>query len=230
MNFLRCGICRTSFFCESHLRLLLFHGMCILVAIRIMKGEAWMTRRMVCLLAAAVVLVGFSVPAKAAEQTGEIRVSLNYSQLPVSRGTVVLHYVAEPAQGGYRLTEALGGGIVRKEDAHSPDLAQWLEARTGEEGTAQFLDADGNAVFSELEEGLYLLTQTEAPEGCACAEPFLIPLPLDGQWEIQAYPKTTALLTESPRTGQHPAPLIGAMGLVLSGTGLYFCLEKLRKK
>lgn len=195
-----------------------------------MKGEAWMVRRMVCLLAAAVMAAGLTLPVEAAEDRGRILIALDYGDTPVNRGTVVLHYVAEPAGEDYRLTEILGGGIVKKEDALSAELAQWLGERTGQSGTAQFLDADGSTEFSGLEEGLYLLTQTEAPEGYACVQPFLIPIPMNGQWEVLAYPKNTVLLTESPKTGQHPAPLLGAMGLILSGTGLYFCLEKLRKK
>lgn len=195
-----------------------------------MKGEAWMVRRMVCLLAAAVMVAGLTLPAEAAEQTGRILVSLNYGDMPVSSGTVVLHYVAEPLGENYRLTDILGGGIIRQEDAVSAKLAQWLGQQTGEGGTAHFLDADGCSEFSGLKKGLYLLIQRSAPEGYACVQPFLIPIPMDGQWEVQAYPKISLLLTESPKTGQHPAPLIGAMGLILSGTGLYFCLEKLRKK
>jgi len=189
-----------------------------------------MVRRVICFLAAAVLTAGLRLPASASQGQGEIRVSLDYGEEAVNRGTVVLRYVAEPLEGNYRLPEVLGGGIIRREESLSPELAQWLSLRAGQEETVRLLDADGCAVFSGLKEGLYLLIQTDAPEGYACAEPCLIPLPLDGQWQVQANPKTSVLLTESPKTGQHPIPLIGAMGLVLSGTGLYFCLEKLRKK
>lgn len=185
---------------------------------------------MVWFLVATVLMMGLKLPAAATENTGSIRVSLDYGGAPVDRGEVAVYCVAEPLEGSYRLAENYGGGIIRQEDACSPELAQWLSERTASVGDRQPLDPEGRAVFSGLEKGLYLVVQTEAPQGWYCAAPFLVPIPLDGEWEVLAYPKLSVLLTQSPKTGQHPAPLIGAMGLVLSGTGLYFCIEKLRKK
>ena len=185
-----------------------------------------MGRRLVTL--AVVVLMGMVLvlPVRAA-QRGMLQVTLDYGD-SAARAAVALQYVAEETQGDYRLTEAFGGGIIRRADVHSPDLARWLYLKAGE-GTVRILDADCSALFTDLEAGLYLLTQTEVPEGWFPAEPVLIPIPLDGQWEVLANPKTAQLLTPSPQTGQHAWPMLGAMGLVLSGTGLYFCLEKLRK-
>ena len=37
-------------------------------------------------------------------------------------------------------------------------------------------------------------------------------------------------VVESPDTGDHMNPVFTAMGLVLSGMGLYFCGEKIWKK
>ena len=37
-------------------------------------------------------------------------------------------------------------------------------------------------------------------------------------------------VVESPGTGDHMYPVFSAMGLVLSGMGLYFCGEKIWKK
>ena len=186
-----------------------------------------MARRLVCLGAAVLLGAVLAMPVRAA-QRGTLRVTLDYGETG-ARAAVALQFVAEEAQGDYRLTEDFGGGILRGEDVHSPELARWL-AGMAPEGTRQILDADGSAEFTDLGEGLYLLTQTEAPEGWLPADPVLIPMPLAGQWEIQAYPKTAELFTPSPQTGQQAWPMLGAMGLVLSGTGLYFCLEKLRKK
>lgn len=201
--------------------------MCILGIIQVMKGEAWM-RRLAGVLVWLLTLSGMVLQAGAAERTGSIRVQMTYGEQQ-PWGSVALHYLGEPVQGDFRLRESLGGGIICREDVQSPELAQWLSQRTGE-GEVRYLDADGCGEFTGLTEGLYLLTQTEAPEGYACADPFLIPIPLDGQWEVLACPKISMILTESPKTGQHPAPLIGAMGLILSGMGLWLCVEKLRKK
>lgn len=186
-----------------------------------------MARRMITL--AMTVLLGavLTLPVRAA-QKGIVQVMLDYGD-SAARAAVALQFVAEEVQGDYRLTEAFGGGILRGEDIHSPELARWLYASAGE-GTVRILDADGSALFTDLEEGLYLLTQTEVPEGWFPADPVLIPIPMDGQWEVQAYPKTAEFLVPPPKTGQQAWPMLGAMGLVLSGMGLYFCLEKLRKK
>lgn len=183
---------------------------------------------MIGVLAAALLTAGIGLPASAA-QTGTIRVSLDYG-VPVDRGTVVLYRVAEPLEEGYRLGEVFGGGFIRQEEACSAELACWLSERAASGGDIQSLDKTGTAVFSGLGEGLYLLRQTVAPEGWNCCAPFLVPVPLDGEWEILACPKQSELLTSSPKTGQHPAPLFAAMGLVLSGMGLYVCVEKIRKK
>lgn len=184
---------------------------------------------MVWLLAAAVLVMGLQLPVSA-ESTGTIRVSLDYGDSPVDRGEVVVYRVAEPIGDSYRLAENYGGGMIRQTDACTPELAHWLSERTASVGIRQPLGPEGCAVFFGLERGLYLIVQTEAPEGWYCAAPFLVPVPLNGEWEVLACPKLSMLLTGSPKTSQHPAPLIGAMGLVLSGTGLYFCIEKLRKK
>lgn len=189
-----------------------------------------MVRRLVCVLFAAAVLAGSGAQARAAERTGSIRIELDYGEVREDRSEVVLYWVGSPSGEDYRLAESFGGGLIRGEDVQSPELAQWLAGLAGEAGTARILDADAAAEFSRLEEGLYLLVQTQAPEGYYCVAPFLIPLPYEDQWRIQANPKTQQILTESPKTGQHPAPIIAAMGMVLSGLGLVFCAEKLRKK
>lgn len=195
-----------------------------------MKGDAWMVRRMVCILAAAVLLTGLRLPAEAQEKTGSVHVKLDYGDMVVREGAVMLCPVATPLDGCYRLMDIYGGGVIRREDACSPEVALWLAEQMPKESISRLLDADGSTYFSDLEEGLYLLVQTRAPEGYACALPFLVPIPLDGQWNVYANPKTAQLITESPQTGEHPAPLIGAMGLVLSGMGLYVCGERILKR
>lgn len=185
---------------------------------------------MVLVLTAAVLLMGIGAPARAAEGDGSIRISLNYGSRKTGLGAVMLYRVAETAGQAYKLGDTFGGGLIKGEDIQAPELAQWLAEAAGEEGIRRLLDADGTAEFSHLEQGLYLVVQTEPPEGYYAFSPFLIPMPYAGQWEVQANPKTRQLLTESPQTGQHPTPILAAMGLVLSGLGLAACVEKLRRK
>lgn len=187
-----------------------------------------MFRRIWIALALSLVLPALCLGAEAAEGTGSIRVLLLREEAPVG-GTVALSYVGHPAEGGYRLEEAFGGGMVRQEDAHSPYLAQWLGEMAGSDAAVRELDGDGYAAFDGLEEGLYLLVQQEAQEGYSCVKPFLMELPYEGQWNLTAYPKTQELTFASPATGQHPAPILGAMGMVLAGLGLAVCIGRRKK-
>ena len=82
-----------------------------------------------------------------------------------------------------------------------------------------------------IEDGLYLLIQTEPMDGFYSFRPFLVTLPMDDSRSIQVSPLIQPIPSdEPPPTGQHPAPIFAAMALVVSGLGLAFCLDKLRKK
>lgn len=180
-----------------------------------------MLRRMVSVLFAAALLLvlGGQAAAVSVEEKGSICVTLQSG----IDGTLTLYKVGEPISDGYRLSGAFGGGIVKAEDAHSQVLAQWLAEQAGTDGIPRILDADGNAEFSKLNEGLYLLLQTETEQGYYPIDPFLVTLPYAGVWDVEASPKTENLLEESPKTGEHPAPLLAAMVLIGSSVGLIVC-------
>jgi len=188
-----------------------------------------MRRQLMGIFAAAVIVTGGAVQAKAAENPGSIRVVMDGGERTVSSVAVALYHVGEPAEDGYSITESCGGGFVKGYDAQSPELAYWLAEQIVETGWEKELNVDGTVVFEGLQEGLYLLVQTRSEDGFLPAEPFLIPVPCTGEWEVTAYPKTQKLHTEAPKTGQHPAPVLGAMGMVLAGMGLAACVEKIRK-
>ena len=166
-----------------------------------------MVRKIVCVLFAAVTLLGLSVQAKAAEGSGTLRITLENGETVVTKGEMTLYYVGEPTSGGYRLTEEFGGGIVKVEEAMSSSLACWL-ADTAVGGTRRLLDADGSVEFIHLPEGLYLLIQSETAEGYYPIQPFLLTIPYDGRWYIQAYPQAEQILTETPKTGQNILPYL----------------------
>lgn len=187
-----------------------------------------MIRRMLIFLALAAAL---TVPeVSAAEMTGSIQVHLDAGDLAVTNGAVTLYQVGTRSEEGYRIAEGFGGGIVRLEDADSETLAQWLAESVGEEGKTLLLDADGNAVFSNLPEGLYLLVQTQQMDGFYPILPILLTMPQDGSWDVPACRKPAPIVTEIPKTGQTPVPYFGAMGMLLSGTGLVLCAKKQRKR
>lgn len=199
----------------------------------IWKGAQWMVRKLMCTLFAAAMLLNLSTGANAAEEGGSIRVSLNVGELPVTNGSLSLYQVGTPVTDGYRLTEGFGGGIVKEEDAQSPHLAKWLAEGAGETGIDRLLDVDGNAKFSHLEAGLYLIMQTEKTDGFYPLEPFLLMMPSGERWHLQVNADPEPIVIDelsNPQTGQPAAPFLGAMGLVASGVGLYLCADKKRRK
>ena len=92
------------------------------------------------------------------------------------------------------------------------------------------LDADGNAVFSNLEEGLYMLVQTERMDGFYPILPMLLTVPCDGRWDVQEYRNPVPVITEIPKTGQTPAPYFGVLGMILSGSGLILCWKSQKNR
>lgn len=184
-----------------------------------------MRRKLVCILITVLVLLGLESESAAATQTGSIRVDLRFDS-----GSVTLYKVGSPISGGYMLRQEFGGGIISKKDVSSGVLAQWLEEQTESEGWTLPADEQGYADFSRLEEGLYLLVQTQAANGYYPFQPFLVELPYEGQWHIQANPKMEEYPTEQPQTGQSMAPFFWMGGMTASGIGLLGCLMMLRKR
>lgn len=190
-----------------------------------------MVKRLSLALLTAALALSLGLPARAAEEGGSIRIMLDVGDLAATNGAVTLYQVGLEISDGYRILEEFGGGMVKEADARSPHLAQWLTQMTGEGGTTRLLDADGCAEFSRLPDGLYLLVQTEQMDGFYAFRPFLVTLPLEGERSVQVSPLIQPIVVdEIPATGQHPAPILAAMVLVVSGLGLAVCLDKIRKK
>ena len=169
-----------------------------------------------------------SMTVSAAEK-GSVRIKLDVGELPVINGAFTISRVGMPITDGYRIEEAFGGGFVRREDAQSPHLAQWLSGMKDENSITILLDVDGNAVFSDLSEGLYLLRQTERTDGFYPIQPFLMTIPADGRQNVNVYLEPLPMVADSPPTGQNPTPYIGAIGLVLSVAGMVLIVEGKRR-
>lgn len=189
-----------------------------------------MFRRVICVLFAGAVVLSLGLSVLAVEETGSIRVTLQSSGRALKSGSVTLYRAGDPVSGGYRLEDSFGGGFVPEEDACSAALAGWLAEQAEMGGTPRILDADGSAEFSGLEDGLYLLVQSENVAGYYPIQAFLVTIPYGGQQNVEAFPKVEKVPGENPKTGQHPAPIIAAMGLVFSGVGLFLCVDSRRKK
>lgn len=182
-----------------------------------------MRRQLMGVMLTALVLIGGVIRAEAAERTGSIRVMSDNGNEAVPGREVVLQFVGQPSPDGYILTDSFGGGLIRYEDDRSSSLAQWLAEIPGGERLEPVADTQSGAEFKNLPEGLYLLKQESV-------RPVMIAIPSEGLWDLTVTPQKKMVAVESPKTGQHPAPIIGAMGLVLTGMGLVFCFEKIKKK
>ena len=185
-------------------------------------------RKVIWFLCLSVCVFSLSTAAFAAENRGSIGVKLEAGDLPVINGAVTLYQVGIKMEEGYRITEAFGGGMIHQSDADSEKLAQWLAESAEEAGMSMLLDADGNAFFSELEEGLYMLVQTERIDGFYPIYPVLLTIPQNDNWDILIHKAPVPVVTELPKTGQSPSPFFGILGMILSATGLLLCRKKIR--
>ena len=182
--------------------------------------------RLLCLAACLFVTAPIAV---AAETRGSIQIKLEAGDLAVINGAVTLYQVGIKTEEGYRIAEAFGGGVIRYEDTNSATLAGWLAESAVEPGISMLLDADGNAVFSELEEGLYMLVQTERMDGFYPINPILLEVPQEGNWDVLVHREPVPIVTELPKTGQSPLPFLGVAGMLLSAAGLILCSRKIRE-
>ena len=177
-----------------------------------------------------VLLLSLRVSAGASELKGSVEVKLDAGELPVTNGAVSLYLVGIPIDGGYRLLDGYGGGIVRREDVGSGSLAYWL-SELACSGRELLLDVDGRVVFSGLEEGLYLVEQPQRMDGFYPFRAFLAEVPSGGRWTRRFEPAVNPITDEPPCTGDLTLYL-GTLGMLLSGSGLFACgiRERKRKK
>lgn len=178
-----------------------------------------MRKPMICALAVCLLLLGMPLKCLAAEE-GSIRVWLGQEGNVVSGGSVVLYEVGQAISGGYRLSEEFGGGAVTWEDSYSMALAAWLAEQAESGGREIQLDADGYGDFTGLTPGLYLLVQGQSVPGYCAIEPFLVEMPYEGEWELQANPRMRKLPAVTPETGDNFFPVLACYAMAASGLGI----------
>lgn len=186
-------------------------------------------KRIFCALAVLGTVLALGGKAAAVEDTGTVYLDIVIEDLAVTRGAVMLYQVGYPVQEGYRIAEKFGGGIVQHGDARSPHLAQWLAESADGSGMNRLLDADGDAVFCNLEDGLYLLMQTEGMDGFYPVSPQLVTVPENGDWEVKMELVPLPVVVENPSTGDGFSPVWGLIGVMGSGLGLAVCARKRKK-
>ena len=166
-------------------------------------------------------LLSLSIRAGASEMKGSVEVKLDTGELPVTNGAVTMYLVGVPTEGGYRLLDRYGGGVVRSEDAGSGNLAYWL-SELSDGGKELLLDVDGRVVFSGVEPGLYLLEQTRRMDGFYPFRAFLAEMPAGGQWIQRFEPMVIPITDEPPCTGD-ATTYLAVLSMALSGGGLVCC-------
>ena len=197
-----------------------------ILAVSPRKGRGRLKRGIMALLVTAAVLA-LSITAGASETGCSVEVKLDAGELPVTNGAVTLYRVGIPTDGGYRLLDRYGGGVVRSEDISSGNLARWL-SELADSGREQLLDVEGRVVFSQVEEGLYLVRQTQRMDGFWPFRVFLAEVPA-GQQVLRYEPVVQPITEEPPCTGDLTIYL-SMLGMALSGGGLMCCGIWDRKK
>lgn len=200
--------------------------------------------RIAPLLLSVLLLCGLRVSADAHEvpdenEKGTITVDMSYDGKAVKGGTLTACQVGQIYEddGNYSFipTPAMDGFQKDFEDLDDPKLAEDVAKFVTREkipASKTANNVDGKAVFTEMELGLYLISQSKASDGYEPLKPFLIALPMnqDGQYVYEVIAEGKFQLQQKPpepsdptlpQTGQMnwPIPVLTVMGLGLFSAG-----------
>lgn len=193
---------------------------------------------------------------------GSISVEMKYGGEAVTGGTLTIYQVGQiqDDDGDFQFvkTAAMEQYTGNYDDISHAGLSEELAVFVKEHhipACATVKNADGKAVFTDLELGLYLIVQTEASEGYEPLNPFLVSLPMneggqyvyevnaEGKFQLRQEPEPTepSKPTEPtepakpseptlPQTGQlnWPIPVLAVSGLLLFSLGWKLRFEKER--
>ena len=184
-----------------------------------------MLRKWICLVWAAGLILGAGVEAKA--ESGSIRIEPVWCGEPVCGGTVGVCRVGVKTDAGVNLTDGLADWQVQEEELKDRNWICWL-AQKELPGEICCLAGNEGALFQNLQEGIYLVRQTEPATHGRMFEPFFLRIPEGEHWDVYRAPKLISG-GEPPKTGDRPTPLIGAMGIGLSVAFLMVFVDEHRK-
>lgn len=187
-----------------------------------------MLRKCVCLLWAVCMVVMVEIRGSALTQEGSLEVVPVWCGVPVEGGRISVSRVGSITPEGYRLTDGLANWTVESERLGEENWIRWLQQTSSDRVIAGKSGADGGEVFLGLEKGIYLVQQAEPAPGYSGFEPFLQSIPEGSVWDISIRPKVKQL-GEPPKTEDHPAPIIAAMGIGLSAAVLMVMIDGRKK-
>ena len=173
--------------------------------------------------------MGILLPAEAASN-GEISIVPRNKEEAISGGSVTVSRVGIASGTDYQITGKTGNWFIAADELFLPETVTWIRKHAKAKEITQEANEEGVFRFSGLGEGLYLVTQNKAQEAYAPFQPFLVELPVGGEvWKAEAYPQVHPISSENPKTADHPAPIIAAMGLALSASVLFLLVDGRRK-
>ena len=187
-----------------------------------------MLKKCICLLWAICMVMGTAGVAKADTKTGSVRIVPQWCGQAVKEGTVVISRVGEKTEDGYFLTDGLANWKIEESELRAGDWMTWLVPKKMEQEMISTVQEGRGAVFTQLSEGVYLVKQLERDLQGASFKPFFLTIPEGENWDVYRAPKVISH-GESPKTGDHPAPIIGAMGIGLSVAALMVLVDGRKK-
>lgn len=187
-----------------------------------------MLKKWVCLMGAACMVMVMSLPVKAADREGSIRVIPVWGGKQIAGGEVSVCRVGDRTEDGFRVTDGLANWTVSEQEIFSGSWMRWILEHAEEEVISGPVNQEGEAAFEDLREGLYLVRQPRAAPGFMAFSPFLLSIPEGENWDVAAEVKAVRD-EESPRTGDRHVPIIGAMGLGLSVAILMVLVDQHKK-
>lgn len=181
------------------------------------------------------------------ERRGSITVTVRDTETktPVSGGRLTLYQVASAEENDWNFsfayTKKFAGCGLSLEKIQSEDLADGLAEYAASQkikGITAVVGNDGRGTFSNLETGLYLITQDVPAKGHTGLMPFLVSIPYkDGEtliYDVDAAPKAGTVgeapqetkpskptASKLPQTGQlwWPVPFLAIAGILLITLG-----------
>ena len=207
----------------------------------------WIRFFTVLLVLAFLPAVASAHPVPEPGKKGSITVSMQFDGEPVPGGKLTLYRVGEVSQDDGNYSFVPTGEFTRwgtdfgtldsaEQNAQTAKKLKRFIQSNGEDisGITKRIGDNGEVTFSKLEQGLYLLVQTEPATGFSPVNPFLVSIPYekDGEYlyDLDAQAKTELEQVPKPpqkpggklpQTGQlnWPVPVLAAAGLTLFGIG-----------
>ncbi len=157
-----------------------------------MKYRNRVASLLLCILLLCCLHMPISALAQDENKKGTITVEMKYGGETVSGGTLSVYRVGEAIEenGKYKIRKSNAmrdfdfdfDFDLDANDIYDPVLAEDIAAFIAESHLCAYADAQnqtGKVVFTDLESGLYLIMQTETPDGYEPMRPFLVSVPMN---------------------------------------------------